>query len=95
MNLSLDIIASASIVIFIIFILKLWILVKHKSLFLFMFAGIAALFLRVLLLSATLKITTLEEINLMRNILSNILWFLWALGAIFLYLEVKNLIRRK
>jgi len=91
----LDFTALISILIFTIFILKLWQLVKHKSLFVFMLTGAVGLILRVLLLSVSFGIYTASQINLARTIMANVVWILLAIGAALLYLEVKNLLHKR
>lgn len=91
----LDLVAFVIIAIFTVFIAKLWLLVKHKALAYFIFAGIIALVLRGMLILVDIKILTVPQTNIYRTVLSNVVQLFWVIGAIALYYEVKKLVGKK
>ena len=92
-TLILDLIALASILVFTIYIVKLWLLLRHKALFVFILTGVVGIVLRLFLLAVSTGITTQSEINLYRTILGNAIWVFLALGAVILYLEIKKVFK--
>ena len=95
MTLLLNIIGLITITVFTIYMYKVWKLVKHNSLLVFVLSGLIALVLRILLLLVDFKMFTVLEIDIYRTILANVLWILFAFGAMGLYYEVKKLVGKK
>ena len=90
----LNLLTLAASIIFTIAIYKLWGLVQHKSLTIFIISGVIGIALRVVVVLISLEYLTLNNTNVLRIMLGYGLWFLLALGAVLLYFEVKTVFKK-
>lgn len=88
----LDIVTEISAILFLTFSIKLWRLIKHKSLFIYIIAGFACLALRTVVMLGNWQVFTTAQTLPFRTILSVIFFTLLAVGSISLYLEVKKVL---